>query len=820
MEAESRISRGFLQARLRQLLAELPSAATPLKVIPVAFPVVKIGFQVRERAAWTIGLVERYVMEALRDFGPMSAAELGTMLGLEPRVISRAADRMIESGGSVSRESGKYAVERAGEDKAQIKEITTTRSFLFSGVTGRLVPIGLLDENQAWRLSPVRGNNRLRDPQGCEPAIRGWFNSNHGLIEVREEIERLIRNGDSRTKEHLGIPVGLSAVGRRDPHADEVAWIPALIAVFTEGAYQVRGFMQDASILLLEQAEAGIRWIERACNGLAPRDFTPSYAMEDMSAQIDQIAPGAFLRKGPGAGEFMLGMRETMTWHLKDLFGAEEKSRDAWLSAVLTSGCWWDLSDYKPSYALVTITPADSATTRLFWLLRGRQELLRLDEQKLRPDFDLHTWWAELQRKPLFVQRIETTPLSLDELREVVDFTPDMALQEKFELLWKESRLRAWVPVSPPKKAPKFSKPPALLLNRSPLDCIEVEFARLADASTSEIRVISPLVDNPAVIDSLIRARRRNLSVQVITELLERQKDSVSFPNQGFGFGEKENTLSDHFDATRRLALNNVRCRCPRFCPHAKLWLFDGVKAVVTSANLTNNSLGRGKNPAIEAGIVFEDEAVVTELARVFEHLWQTCPYKQQLSYGNISLSEEAQEKGPQAEDRIIRNAHLQTHWNIPPSSDDLLKKIIAEIDSAKSTLLISALSLYDTKDVPSLHSALVKALERGIKVTVVVRHDHFPQQQYPDPSTNELLRCGLRLVTRSHLHLKAMLVDECQVGLFSANFNPYSLNTACRSAHIELGVFGSANGVLAGAAEFLKHTAESPEYEYRPHAV
>ncbi len=819
METESLISRGFLRARLRQVLSELPPSVRPLKVIPVAYPVVKIGFQVRERSAWTLGLVERYLMEALRDFGPMSAAEVGTMLGLEEGVISRAADRMVDFGGPVCRESGKYAVKRGAEDNVPRKEITITRGFLFSGVTGRLVPIGLLDENQAWRVAPVSGNNRLRDAQGAEPAIRGWFNSNHGLIDGRGEIERLVRNGDARTKERLGIPVGLSAVGRRDPHADEVAWIPALIVVFAGGAFQIRAFMLDTSILLLEEAEAGIRWIECACQGLGPRDFAATYAMEGMSAQIDQIAPGAVLQKGPRLGELMLGIGEA-AWPLKDLFGAEERSRNAWLSKVFTSGYWWDLSDYQPSYALVTITPADAATARLFWLLRGRQELLRLDEQKLRPNFDLHTWWAELQRKPLFTQQIGTTPLSLDELREAVDFTPDMALQEKFELLWKQSRLKPWVPVSPPTKAPIFSPTSTLLLNKSPVDCIGMKFAQLAEASTSEIRVISPLVDHPEVIDSLIRARRRKLSVQVITELLERQKDSVSFPNQGFGFGEHEDTLSDHFAATRQLALNHVRCRCPRFCPHAKLWLFDGVKAVVTSANLSHNSLGRGENPAIEAGIIIEDEAVVSELTRGFEHLWQTCPYKQQLSYSNISLSEEAQDKSPNEEKQISGNALLQIHWNIPPSCNDLLKKIVSEIDSATSILLISALSLYDTKEVPSLHSALIKALHRGVKVTMVVRHDGFPRQKYPDPSTTDLLRHGLRLVTRRQLHLKAMLVDERQVGLFSANFNPYSLNTARRSAHIELGIFGPANGVLAGVAAFLKNTAESPEYEYRTKIV
>jgi phosphatidylserine/phosphatidylglycerophosphate/cardiolipin synthase-like enzyme len=817
METDSKISKGFLYLKLRQVLADASTAARPpIKVIPVAYPVVKMGYQVRERFTWSIGLVERYLLEALQKFGPHSASGLAELLGLDPRLINRTLNRMKESGASIVRESEIYSFKKISKTKDLGKEISLTRSFLLNGVTGRLLPIELLDENEPFRLTPVEGKDCLKDDHGCETAVRAWFNSNHGTFDARDEIESLIHHEKAKLREDLGLPEGLVALGRRDPQGDELAWVPALVTIDEKGNFEVRGFLRNASVVLLPQGEAQLQWLGRSCQGITAKDLVLGYDLESMAGQIEKLNPGAYLKNGVSAGEVLLGTRGSLHWPLNDLLGAEEKAATAWLTRALTAGFWWDLFGFRPTYAFARILPGDEPTARLVCLLRGRREFTRLDEQRLASGFDLHTWWMEFQKELASGSPVQVPPLlPLGELRQAIEITPDTALHEKFQKLEKGSRLKAWAPLAA-KGAALFPKTtPALLLNRAPDDCLGSAFARLADASNSEIKVFSPVIDDPGVVEALIRARGRKVSIKVITELVNRRNESLSFPTRGFGFGENELDLPAHLAATRRLGQHSIRCRSPRFYPHAKLWIFDRARVVVTSANLNSNSLGTGKNNAVEAGVVFEAPEMVDGLSAIFERLWDSCPYQQHRSDSNISLSEEFAEASSVEEPLQPGNTLLQACWNLPPSHGALLKTLVSDIDSAKSTLLISSLSLYATKKVAALHSALMKALERGVKVTVVVRHDAFPETKYPDLSTMELLAHGLRLVTRSNLHFKAILVDGRHVGIFSANLNPYSLNPHVEGAHIELGVFGPAERELAGAAEFLEQLGESPEYEY-----
>ena len=58
----------------------------------------------------------------------------------------------------------------------------------------------------------------------------------------------------------------------------------------------------------------------------------------------------------------------------------------------------------------------------------------------------------------------------------------------------------------------------------------------------------------------------------------------------------------------------------------------------------------------------------------------------------------------------------------------------------------------------------------------------------WPDSSTKKLLSEGMGLKEIPHLHAKGIIVDNANMMLMSANFNPYSLGNLTTS-HIELGL-------------------------------
>jgi hypothetical protein len=54
---------------------------------------------------------------------------------------------------------------------------------------------------------------------------------------------------------------------------------------------------------------------------------------------------------------------------------------------------------------------------------------------------------------------------------------------------------------------------------------------------------------------------------------------------------------------------------------HAKFYLFDDDRAIITSANFTYGGLSRNH----ECGMFIDDRTIVTQLSDHFDHLWQAC---------------------------------------------------------------------------------------------------------------------------------------------------------------------------------------------------
>ncbi len=121
------------------------------------------------------------------------------------------------------------------------------------------------------------------------------------------------------------------------------------------------------------------------------------------------------------------------------------------------------------------------------------------------------------------------------------------------------------------------------------------------------------------------------------------------------------------------------------------------------------------------------------------------------------------------------------------------------------------------TVHIPLLHHALQEALARGVTVTAVVRPEESPADRYPDPSTRSLLDRGMTLRGFERLHAKGIVVDGSRCGLFSANINPFSLQSNTESAHVECGVFTDLGSSLPQAyAQFIQEMDQQATHVYR----
>lgn len=134
-------------------------------------------------------------------------------------------------------------------------------------------------------------------------------------------------------------------------------------------------------------------------------------------------------------------------------------------------------------------------------------------------------------------------------------------------------------------------------------DLVDSGWDRVLDealaADHSELRVVCPFIKHRSA-EKLLRAGRPRL-VRVITR---------------FHLGDFCAGVNDT-SALRLLLREGAQIRGVRNL-HAKLYLFGGRRAIVTSANLTEAALGRNH----EFGFVAEDRAIVGRCRAYFDDLW------------------------------------------------------------------------------------------------------------------------------------------------------------------------------------------------------
>lgn len=365
---------------------------------------------------------------------------------------------------------------------------------------------------------------------------------------------------------------------------------------------------------------------------------------------------------------------------------------------------------------------------------------------------------------------------------------------------WNALRDGEWSPAGP--------VPEDLLLNHSSSAALGERIIALIDAARvrETLLLITPLLDDDRVLDAIIRARERGARVKLITEMRKRtaRREYVTrAADYGFTNDEEARANLSHHRALGRLCAENVDVRGFHFCAHAKLALLGQREAIISSANLTANSLGWGQ-PAVEAGLLFRDSELVSALLQNTTLLWQQAPLAFHILADEEQTGYSIQSRPSRLAEVVaeMETASGSVLWNLPGMASPLARRIACEIEKARKRVILCALSLFELdQGVPFIEAAILGALRRGVEVVALVRSndDNLISLGWPDPSTRGLVKAGMLLLGIVGLHAKGLLVDENFCGIFSANFNRFSLSdkasTAQETPNLELGISGRAEG-------------------------
>lgn len=327
---------------------------------------------------------------------------------------------------------------------------------------------------------------------------------------------------------------------------------------------------------------------------------------------------------------------------------------------------------------------------------------------------------------------------------------------------------------------------------------LEELISEIQDGET--LRVISPVIDDPEVVRLICKARQRGAFVRVLTTLMDRHGIRTK------GAWDDSQDKRTHDQCVRQLASAGVLLRSPVTTPHGKLVQHSGRRAIFGSANLTQNSL---RGDALEAAVALSNAGTLCALDATFDRIWKACPFSMRHSSGTITLDE----MSPPSRDGAFSLPRAMTSDGLSllmsaPGCSVAAERLAALVWEAKTEVVMVAMSLYETNQIPKLGEALLAALGRGARVRAVIRPKPSTLQEgYPDPATEDLIRHGLELRGIEGLHAKGFLIDNAWCGIQSANFNPYSLDPRRSECNIEMFLIGPTTLPLLGAyARFLQH--------------
>lgn len=354
-------------------------------------------------------------------------------------------------------------------------------------------------------------------------------------------------------------------------------------------------------------------------------------------------------------------------------------------------------------------------------------------------------------------------------------------------------------------------------------ECVDLTERLLSaiESAKKTLWVASPFIDDARIVQALKNAKARRVRIKVITDIRNNRGRGKQYLTHGFHTKSVETKNFDsHQKCIRDLARSRISCRSPTHYPHFKLIVADDEIAVMSSANLTKNSLGGNAKSSLEAGLSLVRRDQVEHLVRLLSQLWSSCPFRLILNEKDMSIEQHG--SGEQIVDVAVAAAQQGLLVNSPGNGHfSLTDAVVNAVDRSKRELLFASMSFFDADSVPQLEVAVLAALARGVKVTAIIRPEHFSKQEargeYPDPSTKRLLMSGMRLLGIPGLHAKGLLVDQAEGIIFSANINPFSLTSELESNHIEMGLqLAAADDRSIEFAAFMNDLRRSAQSQFQ----
>ena len=713
-------------------ISEQIDPKTISKIIPLAFPVIQSSWQIKVDTVEPAGLIDRYILRVLKDFGPCTLKQIDELLCLGEERIEHALIDMEKLGSPIGHTSGSCYSFAADGDIDHFHIVQEHEfAFCINGVTGGLLPVDFCKKAKNAEISDIQEERPLYVK--LLPIVSG---AESELMSCRQGIDA--------TKVKEGIPDGFLSLSERAPRFETCRYFLSFMIVDINKI--ISFFCAGNKPYALNVPQNYMRELPEAARILERKDSL-EIPLDGISATQKDTT-------------IYIAVKDQNLW---DCFETDETPDQSifFMRSFIRNGWLWDISGWKFSHYI--LQPANKITARALFISRASFKMEH-DYPTLETREDAESWLQE------FFKNFGCDELSCPSLNDVL----------KKMLNSPNSEVRDFVrAMTVPEHRRNLHVNAEEYFYASTESNWRTNITSWLMRARNSIKIISPVIESDTIFEELEEANRRGVYLQIITSLFDKN-------------GKIKTTDDKQFSSLKlprqRLASLGASVHATQNTPHAKLIIIDKSIVLFMSANLNDNSLGVGNANALETCIILREPTAVEHFVQMFDKIWNSAQFIQGADKDSIFVVQTA---GSPISDIPCRlEGKNETLIFSCPQNLALEKEIVEIIKGAKKDVILMAMSFYDMDQVTELYRVLLELLKHKISVTLLVRTgaEQFSESEWPDESTKALQQAGMRLVEVPHLHAKGVIVDGKTVLAMSANFNPYSLGNKPTS-HIECGL-------------------------------
>lgn len=235
-------------------------------------------------------------------------------------------------------------------------------------------------------------------------------------------------------------------------------------------------------------------------------------------------------------------------------------------------------------------------------------------------------------------------------------------------------------------------------------------------------------------------------------------------------YGYSKGDMNRHLEVLKVLDTSPVSVRCVDGL-HAKFWIFDDEKAVVTSSNLTINSLNR----VPELGLLLTKIETVKQLVYEFNNLWLNFSMQemQDGSLSQIGKRSFVELNKPNNDNFLVFFTNISSqHKNWKDVT--WFEKFHSIINKTTKELLISSYSLdFSSKEISDI---IIDRLENNVIIKVLIAERPFKRNtDFMDWCLEQTKKFGDRFefIIHQNNHTKFIISDQSKSLISTKNYEP-----------------------------------------------